>query len=169
MLAITAKMQADGLIHPDGVAKNNQKVWFSQGSAVMTQDTYSSIQSFYRRATDEELRHLAAGARGTATARSARFLLGSPNNSISAIRPSSPERTKALLRVLNWFAAPFGTEEYLFRKFGLPGRHYTLNGHRSGADRGRRQRGVPRASSRSSTSPTAPYPVVLPGSSRGGR
>ena len=33
-----------------------------------------------------------------------------------------------LLRVLNWMAAPFGTEEYLFRKFGLPGRHYTLNG-----------------------------------------
>jgi len=25
-------------------------------------------------------------------------------------------------------AAPFGTEEYLFRKFGLPGRHYTLTG-----------------------------------------
>ena len=33
-----------------------------------------------------------------------------------------------LLRVLNWFAAPFGTEEYLFRKFGLAGRHYTLKG-----------------------------------------
>ena len=33
-----------------------------------------------------------------------------------------------LLRVLNWMAAPFGTEEYLFRKFGLPGRHYTLKG-----------------------------------------
>ncbi|MFG1628253.1 extracellular solute-binding protein [Kribbella sp. NPDC049227] len=127
MLAISTKMQADGLIHPDGVAKNNQKVWFSQGSAVMTQDTYSSIQSFYRRAVAKNFAIALPVVRDSA-GKVGRFLLGSPNNSIAAMRPSSPERTKMLLRVLNWMAAPFGTEEYLFRKFGLPGRHYTLKG-----------------------------------------
>ena len=127
MIAISTKMQADGLIHPDGVAKNNQKVWFSQGSAVMTQDTYSSIQSFYRRAVVKNFAISLPVVRDS-TGKVGRFLLGAPNNSIAAMRPSSPERTKMLLRVLNWMAAPFGTEEYLFRKFGLPGRHYTLKG-----------------------------------------
>ncbi|GAA1573293.1 extracellular solute-binding protein [Kribbella hippodromi] len=127
MLSITRQMVAAGLIHPDGVAKNNQKVWFTQGSAVLTQDTYSSIQSFYRRATSPAF-SVSLPVPRSSDGKVGRVLLGSPNNSIAAIRPSSPERTKTLLRVLNWFAAPFGTEEYLFRKFGLPGRHYTLNG-----------------------------------------
>jgi putative aldouronate transport system substrate-binding protein len=127
LLAINTKIVASGLMHPDGVAKPNQKVWFSQGSAVMTQDTYSSIQSFYRRAT---VKTFAIGLPVVKdhAGKVGRFLLGAPNNSIAAIKPSSPERTKMLLRVLNWFAAPFGTQEYLFRKFGLPGRHYQLNG-----------------------------------------
>lgn len=127
MLAISTNMQADGLIHPDGVAKNNQKVWFSQGSAVLTQDTYSSIQSFYRRAVTKNFAISVPVVRDQ-SGKVGRFLLGAPNNSIAAIRPSSPERTKMLLGMLNWMAAPFGTEEYLFRKFGLPGRHYTLQG-----------------------------------------
>ncbi|MFF0342331.1 ABC transporter substrate-binding protein [Kribbella sp. NPDC004875] len=127
MLSITKQMQAQGLIHPDGIAKANQKVWFTQGSAVLTQDTYSSIQSFYRRATNKEF-SISIPVPRSQDGKVGRVLLGSPNNSIAAIRPSSPERIKTLLGVLNWFAAPFGTEEYLFRKFGLPGRHYTLNG-----------------------------------------
>jgi putative aldouronate transport system substrate-binding protein len=127
MLSITAKLQADGLIHPDGISKNNQKVWFSQGSAVMTQDTYSSIQSFYRRNTVEGFAITLPLVRDR-QGKIGRFQLGSPNNSIATIKPGSPERTKLLLRVLNWMAAPFGTQEYLFRKFGLPERHYTLNG-----------------------------------------
>ncbi|TCC62147.1 extracellular solute-binding protein [Kribbella pittospori] len=127
MIGIGRQLQKDGLIHPDGVAKNNQKVWFTQGSAVMTQDTYSSIQSFYRRATVKTFAIGLPVVRDDA-GKVGRFLLGAPNNSIAAMRPSSPERTRMLLRVLNWFAAPFGTEEYLFRKFGLQGRHYKLNG-----------------------------------------
>ncbi|MER7249145.1 hypothetical protein [Kribbella sp. NPDC000426] len=127
MLAITRQMVKDGVIHPDGVAKNNQKVWFTQGSAVMTQDTYSSIQSFYRRATDEDF-NISIPVPRADDGKVGRVLLGSPNNSIAAIRPGPPARTKMLLRMLNWMAAPFGTEEYLFRKFGLLGRHYTLNG-----------------------------------------
>lgn len=127
MLSITRQMVVDGLIHPDGVAKNNQKVWFTQGSAVMTQDTYSSIQSFYRRSVTKDF-SIALPVMRDQNGKVGRVGLGSPNNSIAAIRPGSPERTKMMLRVLNWMAAPFGTEEYLFRKFGLPGRHYTLNG-----------------------------------------
>ena len=37
-----------------------------------------------------------------------------------------PERVKELLRVLDYFAAPFGSEEYLFLKNGVEGVHHTV-------------------------------------------
>jgi putative aldouronate transport system substrate-binding protein len=33
-----------------------------------------------------------------------------------------------LLELFNWFVTPFGTEDYLFRKYGIDGRDYTLKG-----------------------------------------
>ncbi len=35
-------------------------------------------------------------------------------------------RARDLLRVLDWFAAPFGSEEYNFLNFGILGTHYTI-------------------------------------------
>jgi putative aldouronate transport system substrate-binding protein len=37
------------------------------------------------------------------------------------------KRTDELLRVLDFFAAPFGSEEFLFLNFGIKDRHYTLD------------------------------------------
>ncbi len=36
-----------------------------------------------------------------------------------------PERVKELLRITNWYSAPFGSEEYVFSTFGIEGVHYT--------------------------------------------
>ncbi len=36
------------------------------------------------------------------------------------------ERVRELLRILDWWAAPFGSEEYIFRNFGLEGVHHTI-------------------------------------------
>ena len=38
-----------------------------------------------------------------------------------------PERIKEILRVLNWLAAPFGTEEYKYRLYGEEGVDHTLD------------------------------------------
>jgi putative aldouronate transport system substrate-binding protein len=38
-----------------------------------------------------------------------------------------PEKVKTVLRVLNWLAAPFGTEEYKYRLFGQEGVDHTLD------------------------------------------
>ena len=35
------------------------------------------------------------------------------------------ERTKELLRVLDWCAAPFGTKEWELREYGKEGTHFT--------------------------------------------
>src|SRR5262249_12787805 len=48
------------------------------------------------------------------------------------------ERVKELLRIQDWMAAPFGSEEYTFHRFGLEGLHYELkNGLPTLNDKGR--------------------------------
>jgi putative aldouronate transport system substrate-binding protein len=37
----------------------------------------------------------------------------------SVLKKGSPERIKELLRVLNWIASPFGSEEYLMMQYGV--------------------------------------------------
>jgi putative aldouronate transport system substrate-binding protein len=67
---------------------------------------------------------------------------GTGFGSIAAIPASlgkDPERVKELLRVLDYFSAPFGSEEYTFLTFGIEGVHHTLqpDGTRILNDRGR--------------------------------
>lgn len=53
--------------------------------------------------------------------------LGSGYYSLTGIsKQDDPERVKMILRVLNWLAAPFGTEEYKYRLFGEEGREHTM-------------------------------------------
>ncbi len=45
----------------------------------------------------------------------------------TAIKKSTPERTKELLRIMNWLAAPFGSAEDQLLTFGLKDVDYTLD------------------------------------------
>ncbi|GAA1365709.1 extracellular solute-binding protein [Streptomyces beijiangensis] len=47
----------------------------------------------------------------------------------TAIKKSSPERVKMLLEVLNYIAAPYGTKEQEFLKFGVEGEDFTYDGN----------------------------------------
>jgi len=40
------------------------------------------------------------------------------------MKKGSPDLIKELLRVLNYLAAPFGSEEYMLIRYGLPGTHH---------------------------------------------
>lgn len=48
-----------------------------------------------------------------------------------AIKKAEPDRIKLMLRIMNWLAAPFGTEEYLFRLYGKEGRDHTKDANGS--------------------------------------
>ena len=43
------------------------------------------------------------------------------------MKKASPERIKELLRVMDFLASPFGTQEDLLLQYGLPDVHYTLD------------------------------------------
>jgi putative aldouronate transport system substrate-binding protein len=53
--------------------------------------------------------------------------LGTGFVSMNVLKKASPDRIKELLRVLNWLAAPFGSEEDLMLTYGLKDQDYTLD------------------------------------------
>jgi putative aldouronate transport system substrate-binding protein len=46
----------------------------------------------------------------------------------SVLKQASPERIKEMLRILNWLAAPMGSQEYLLMNYGLKDVHWTPDG-----------------------------------------
>jgi putative aldouronate transport system substrate-binding protein len=53
--------------------------------------------------------------------------LGTSFVSTNALKKNSPEKIKEILRIMNWLASPFGSQEDLLLTYGLPGQDYTLD------------------------------------------
>jgi len=51
--------------------------------------------------------------------------LGTGYVSTNVLKKASPDRIKELLRIMNWLASPFGTQEDLLLTYGLEGQDYT--------------------------------------------
>jgi putative aldouronate transport system substrate-binding protein len=47
--------------------------------------------------------------------------------STNVMKQASPDRIGELLRILDWLAAPFGSQEDMLLSYGLPGKDYTLD------------------------------------------
>jgi putative aldouronate transport system substrate-binding protein len=62
------------------------------------------------------------------------------------VKKGSTERVKEMLRVLDFLAAPFGSQEYLLLNYGLEGTHFALNdsGNPISNDKGRADLNAPR-------------------------
>lgn len=46
---------------------------------------------------------------------------------MTAVKKSTPDRERELLRILNYLAAPFGSQEYHLLRYGLPGTHFNYD------------------------------------------
>ncbi|HEX8968522.1 MAG TPA: extracellular solute-binding protein [Chloroflexota bacterium] len=55
------------------------------------------------------------------------YYLSPGNRGFSIIKKTSETRTRELLRVFNYIAAPFGSEEWYFQRYGLKDVHYSLD------------------------------------------
>jgi putative aldouronate transport system substrate-binding protein len=53
--------------------------------------------------------------------------LGTGFVSMNALKKASPDRIRELLRIMNWLAAPFGSQEDLMLTYGLKDQDYTLD------------------------------------------
>ncbi|MGW6279775.1 extracellular solute-binding protein [Kribbella sp. NPDC055071] len=127
------KLWSSGYIHPDAFSGQNQdmKTRFANGSSPLVQDTFSGWPSYLQTAISKEAtiaiipppKHDGSGQGriwlGAPT-------IGAPAIGFSAISKKAEARVETLLAYLNFLAAPFGTQEYLFRKFGRAGIHHTV-------------------------------------------
>jgi putative aldouronate transport system substrate-binding protein len=54
-------------------------------------------------------------------------MLGPGNFGFTAIKKGSPERVQELLRIIDYFAAPFGSQEYVLVRYGTADIDYKLD------------------------------------------
>lgn len=124
------QLVAAKVVNPDAFAsaQAQYKKWFDAGTAVMVEDSLSAWQGFQRRGVTipgfKMAAHPAPGAEGGKGS----FWLGDPNHSITAINKKAKDRAETILNVFNWLSAPFGTEENMFRQYGIDGIDYELSG-----------------------------------------
>jgi putative aldouronate transport system substrate-binding protein len=124
------RMVAAGVVNPDtfSAQATARKQWFNGGIAAFDLDSFVAWNQYYQENTAGPSFAVdmldVPGFNGG----QGKVWMGAALNNLTAFSSSSKHSTETLLKVANWMAAPFGTEEYLFRKYGLAGRHYTLQG-----------------------------------------
>lgn len=162
-LAAARRLVDAGVLNPDTFAAqgNDVKNWFGSGRSYFTTDTFSAWPQFFREQTSGEDFAMAVvrtpdydGTEGMACA-----WLGNPTYGFSSLRKDAEDRVEALLGVLNYLAAPFGTQEYLFRVYGVEGVHYTLDG----SDPVLTDRGTSETPLGFRYLTDAPWPIYVPG------
>ncbi|WP_166355154.1 extracellular solute-binding protein [Phytoactinopolyspora limicola] len=124
-LEYTARLWDAGVFHPDSFGSVNLLEFFKGGTTVL----HNQGGNGYRAILDENIPGLRMGiftppmADGGGPARAE---LGTGTYRITAIRKQdSQERVRELLELLNYLAAPFGSEEYLYLQYGDENVHYT--------------------------------------------
>lgn len=124
-LDATRQMIAADVVVPDSFAGNGgqYKQWFMAGTAFFTGDSYSAWPAYHALGSADGFELSAMDMVGFDGGRG-QIWLRSPTHSIVAINKDSSDRVETLLSIMNWLAAPFGTEEYLFRKYGVEGVHF---------------------------------------------
>ncbi|TDO48026.1 putative aldouronate transport system substrate-binding protein [Kribbella sp. VKM Ac-2527] len=120
----------DGVFHPDAAAAETDQVkqWLQAGTVAINRDgagAWSGIAPTDSKDPDNVVGAMLPpgrdGGKGVHWAGGGAF-------GIVSFPTADKAKITELLGICNWLAAPFGTAEYQFRKYGLPGVHYELKG-----------------------------------------
>src|SRR3954469_17539047 len=124
------KMVAAGVVNPDAFndKASARKQWFNGGIAAFDYDSFVAWNQYYSDNTAGPAFSVNMLDVPGFDGGEGKPWMGSALNNVTAFNKDSKHSIETLLKLANWMAAPFGTEEYLFRKYGLEGRHYTLQG-----------------------------------------
>ncbi|MFJ2954462.1 substrate-binding domain-containing protein [Streptomyces sp. NPDC087270] len=119
-----------GALHPDAYSVTGKvKDWFGGGQIAMNPDAPSSWNDYYTTYASatkgfELGAMIAPGWDGGARAQ----WQGSANYAVLVVKKAPKPRIKQILRAMNALAAPFGTDGYLLRKYGVQGPDHTMQG-----------------------------------------
>ena len=128
VFALLQQLWKSGYIHPDAYSGQNldMKTRFANGSSPLVQDTFSGWPTYLQTMTDPKADIAIIAPPKHDGSGQGSIWLGAPAIGVSAISKKAEARVETLLGYLNFLATPFGTQEYLFRKFGLPGVHHRI-------------------------------------------
>lgn len=120
----------DGAFHPDSFSTTTvqAKQWMFSGTVALNRDGYRAWSSdILATLPDREHRLGGMAAPGFDGGRGSQAE-GNSSYGIVGVKKASKAKIKEILAVANWLAAPFGTAEYLQRKYGVANVDYTLKG-----------------------------------------
>ncbi|HEX3813513.1 MAG TPA: extracellular solute-binding protein [Mycobacteriales bacterium] len=127
-----AGMWKKELIHPDSIANPVEyPTWFDGKVIAMTTGALASWKVRLAAIVAAGLPPLTCNAillpkfdgGGVAS-----YWMGAVSRGMTSLKKADPKRIREMLRILDWMAAPFGTEEYLLKTYGVPNRNYTMKG-----------------------------------------
>ncbi|WP_116946790.1 extracellular solute-binding protein [Jiangella endophytica] len=123
-IARTAELVQAGVFHPDALGgKLQERELFGNGTLAFRSDGYAAwdiLADTYPVEVGAVAAPLFDGG-GPGVVRA-----GATSFGYAAFKKNDPERIQQLLTLCNWLAAPLGTSEFMFRKFGIEGTHYTM-------------------------------------------
>ncbi|MGW7683979.1 extracellular solute-binding protein [Kribbella sp. NPDC054772] len=121
-LTLVQKLWKSGYIHPDAFTSQNQdrKTRFGNGTGPLVLATFSGWPTYLQTMEEQaEIAIIAPPAHdGSGPGHT---WMGAPSLSVTAVSKTAEDRVETMLAYLNYLAAPFGTSEYLFRKYGIKG------------------------------------------------
>jgi putative aldouronate transport system substrate-binding protein len=129
---LARQMWASGYIQPDSPTQypTNIHTWFTNGTTVILNDSsgnWGTLTQAGRELSDKfEIGELIL-PKWEGGGQAAHYEVKG-SWTFAGLKKASDDRVDELLRVLDWFATPFGSEEYLFINYGVPTRDYTLDG-----------------------------------------
>lgn len=128
-LETVRKMWSEGLIHPDSYAQPAaNSTWWLGGRTVFLYQAFEGWGSQQRSNPEIQISAMVP-PKWSGGGASIKHLGPGHYIDFVAIRKASDARIKELLRVINYLASPFGTQEYLTVNYGVAGINYNLNGN----------------------------------------
>ncbi|TWD80300.1 putative aldouronate transport system substrate-binding protein [Kribbella amoyensis] len=126
-LALVQQLWKSGYVHPEAFTSQNQdrKTRFGNGTGPLVVATFSGWPT-YLQTMDEEAEIAIIPPPAHDGSGDGHTWLGAPTLSVTAVSKSAEDRVETMLAYLNYLAAPFGTSEYLFRKYGIKGIDYQV-------------------------------------------
>lgn len=142
-VAWAAQLQKDGALHPDTITVEDGNRMFAARNVATTLGSATGWPGAYTTAVKAGAK-LAAWTAPPASGRKAVLYAGPGYGFFTAFGKTDDEaRIKELLRIANWIAAPFGSQEHLALTYGIEGVHYTVkNGIITPTDLAKKEKGV---------------------------
>lgn len=127
-LEIVTTMFSEGMFHPNTYTDlGSTAVWFDGGATALFAQNFSSWQTLAAQA-DYPCGVVVMPQWGGGGPAAKHLGVAAYGSSVGLAKTDDEARIDELLRVADYFASPFGSEEYLKIKYGVRGLHYEMTG-----------------------------------------